>query len=46
MDREIANKCSECDFCYKDHNGYYRCSNFDDAILETVNEKHCKDSMR
>jgi hypothetical protein len=45
VERELAKECSECDMHYKDCEGIDRCKLYDDAILETTNEKHCKDSI-
>ncbi len=42
--REEAETCEQCEFLLKD-NDVYRCKLFDNAKLDSIDEKHCKDSM-
>lgn len=48
MDRLSMDKvsaCSECEYLIQDGN-VNRCGHYDNAVIDDINEKHCKDSVR
>lgn len=42
--REDAKECAECEQLWND-DGILRCRDYDNAIIEDIKEKNCKDSI-
>ena len=42
MEKKLASRCSECDMCFRDSEGEFRCQHVGGSLIENTDEKPCE----